>query len=96
MSPLTLWNRVKGFLARRDMPSILSDLTPGVINSASKSLIQMMIAKCLLKSAVKKVADPMDTESSEETDEDEDFKAIKEEKAFLKSIDKKDSGTDSD
>jgi hypothetical protein len=45
----------------------------------------------------KKVADPMDTESSEETDEDEDFKAIKEEKAFLKSIDKKEnSGTDSD
>jgi hypothetical protein len=45
----------------------------------------------------KKVADPMDTESSEETDEDEDFKASKEEKAFLKSIDKKEnSGTDSD
>jgi hypothetical protein len=44
----------------------------------------------------KKVADPMDTESSEETDEDEDFKASKEEKAFLKSIDKKEnSGTDS-
>jgi hypothetical protein len=45
----------------------------------------------------KKVADPMDTESSEETDEDEDFKASKEEKAFLKSIDKKEnSGTDSE
>jgi hypothetical protein len=45
----------------------------------------------------KKVADPMDTEFSEETDEDEDFKASKEEKAFLKSIDKKEnSGTDSD
>jgi hypothetical protein len=45
----------------------------------------------------KKVADPMDTESSEETDEDEDFKASKEEKAFLESIDKKEnSGTDSD
>jgi hypothetical protein len=46
----------------------------------------------------KKVADPMDTESSEETDEDEDFKASKEEKAFLKSIiDKKEnSGADSD
>jgi hypothetical protein len=45
----------------------------------------------------KKVADPMDTESSEETDEDEDFKASKEEKAFLKSIDRKEnSGTDSD
>jgi hypothetical protein len=45
----------------------------------------------------KKVADPMDTESSEETDEDEDYKASKEEKAFLKSIDKKEnSDTDSD
>jgi hypothetical protein len=45
----------------------------------------------------KKVADPMDTESSEETDEDEDYKASKEEKAFLKSIDNKEnSGTDSD
>jgi hypothetical protein len=45
----------------------------------------------------KKVTDPMDTESSEETDEDEDFKASKEEKAFLRSIDKKEnSGTDSD
>jgi hypothetical protein len=44
-----------------------------------------------------KVADPMDTESSEETDEDEDFRASKEEKAFLKSIDNKEnSGTDSD
>jgi hypothetical protein len=29
---------------------------------------------------IKKVADPMDTESSEETDEDEDYKASKEEK----------------
>jgi hypothetical protein len=45
----------------------------------------------------KKVADPMDTECSEETDEDEDYKASKEEKAFLKSIDKKEnSDTDSD
>jgi hypothetical protein len=45
----------------------------------------------------KKVADPMDEESSEETDEDEDFKASEEEKAFLKSIDKREnSGTDSD
>jgi hypothetical protein len=45
----------------------------------------------------KKVADPMDTESSEETDEDEDCKASKEEKAYLKSIDKKEnSDTDSD
>jgi hypothetical protein len=35
----------------------------------------------------KKVADPMDTDS--ESSEDEDSKAIKEEKAFLKSIDKK-------
>jgi hypothetical protein len=43
----------------------------------------------------KKVADPMDTESSEETDEDEDTKASKEKKAFLKSIDKKEnSGTE--
>jgi hypothetical protein len=25
MSPLTLWNRVKGFLAKRDMSSVLSD-----------------------------------------------------------------------
>jgi hypothetical protein len=79
MSPLTSWNRVKGVLARRDMPSVLSNLTPGVIKSTSKILIQMMIAKCLQKSA-KKVADPMDTESSEETDEDEDFKASKEKK----------------
>jgi hypothetical protein len=39
----------------------------------------------------------MDTESSEETDEDEDFKERKEEKALLKSFDKKEnSGTDSD
>jgi hypothetical protein len=39
----------------------------------------------------------MDTESSEETDEDEDHNAIKEEKAFLKSIDKKEnSDTNSD
>jgi hypothetical protein len=39
----------------------------------------------------------MDTESSEETDEDEDNKASKEEKSFLKSIDKKEnSDTDSD
>jgi hypothetical protein len=45
----------------------------------------------------KKVADPMDTESSDETDRDEDYKASKEEKAFLKSIDKKqNSETDSD
>jgi hypothetical protein len=45
----------------------------------------------------KKVSDPMDTESAEETDEDEDYKASKEEKAFLKSIDKKEnSETDSD
>jgi hypothetical protein len=45
----------------------------------------------------KKVAEPMDTESSEETDEDEDYKASKEEEAFLKSIDKKEnSETDSD
>jgi hypothetical protein len=45
----------------------------------------------------KKVADPMETESSEETDEDEEYKAGKEEKAFLKSIDKKEnSDTDSD
>jgi hypothetical protein len=45
----------------------------------------------------KKVADPMDTESSEETDEDEDYKASKEERAFLKLIDKKEnSETDSD
>jgi hypothetical protein len=45
----------------------------------------------------KKVAEPMDTEFSEETDEDEDYKANKEEKAFLKSIDKKEnSDTDYD
>jgi hypothetical protein len=29
MNPLILWNLVKGFLARRDMRSVLSDLTPG-------------------------------------------------------------------
>jgi hypothetical protein len=39
----------------------------------------------------KKVANPMNTESSEETDDNEDFKARKEEKAFLKSIDKKEN-----
>jgi hypothetical protein len=39
----------------------------------------------------------MGTESSEETDEDEDYKASKEQKTFLKSIDKKEiSETDSD
>jgi hypothetical protein len=44
-----------------------------------------------------KVADPMDTDSSAKTDEDEDTKASKEEKAFLKSSDKKEnSDTDSD
>jgi hypothetical protein len=53
MSPLMSWNRVKGFLAIRDMRSVLSDFTPGVIKSTSKILIQIMIAKCLLKSAVK-------------------------------------------
>jgi hypothetical protein len=36
----------------------------------------------------KKVAEPMDTDFSAETDEDEDYKASKEENAFLKSIDK--------
>jgi predicted ATP-binding protein involved in virulence len=55
MSPLTSWNWVKEFLARRDMRSVQSDLTPGVIKPTSKILIQMMIAKCLLKSAVKKL-----------------------------------------
>jgi hypothetical protein len=45
----------------------------------------------------KEVADAMDTESSDETDEDEGHKESKEGKAFLKSIDKKEnSGTDSD
>jgi hypothetical protein len=45
----------------------------------------------------KKVADPMDTNSSAESDEDEDCKVNKEEKAFLKSIDKKEnSDADSD
>jgi hypothetical protein len=29
MNPLMLWNLVKGFLARRDMRSVLSNLTPG-------------------------------------------------------------------
>jgi hypothetical protein len=53
MSPLMLWNRVKGCLARKDMRSVLSDLPPGVIKLTSKILIQMMIAKCLQKSAVK-------------------------------------------
>jgi hypothetical protein len=67
---------------------------------ASKILTQIMIAKCRLKSAIKKpkrVADCMDTDSYLETDEDEDTKASKEEKAFHKSIDKKEnSDTDSD
>jgi hypothetical protein len=53
MSPLTSWNLIKGFLARKDMRSVQSDLTPGVIKPTSKILIQMMVAKCLLKSAVK-------------------------------------------
>jgi hypothetical protein len=44
---------VKGFLARRDMHSILSVLMPGVIKLTSKILIQMMIAKCLPIYAVK-------------------------------------------
>jgi hypothetical protein len=55
MNLLMLWNLVKGFLARRDMRSVLSDLTPGVIKSTTKILTQMMIAKCLLKSAIKKL-----------------------------------------
>jgi hypothetical protein len=53
MNPLMLWNRVKGFLARKDLRSVLSDLTVKVIKSTSKNLIQMMIAKGLLKSAIK-------------------------------------------
>jgi hypothetical protein len=52
-SPLMLWNWVKGLLARSVMLSIQSDLMPGVIKSTLKILTQMMIAKCLLKSAVK-------------------------------------------
>jgi hypothetical protein len=40
-------------LARKDMRSVLSDLTLRVIKSTSKILIQMMIAKCLLNSAIK-------------------------------------------
>jgi hypothetical protein len=51
----------------------------------------------IIRKKPKKVADPMDKESSEETDEDEDFKASEEEQAFLKSIDKREnSGTNSD
>jgi hypothetical protein len=53
MNPLMLWNLVKGFLARRDLRSVLSDFTLRVIKLTSKILIQMMIAKCLLKSEVK-------------------------------------------
>jgi hypothetical protein len=53
MNPLMLWNLVKGFLARKGLRSILSDLTLRVIKSTSNILTQMMIAKCLLKSAVK-------------------------------------------
>jgi hypothetical protein len=53
MNPLMLWNLVKGFLARKDMGSILSDLTLRGIKLTSKILIWMMITKCLLKSAVK-------------------------------------------
>jgi hypothetical protein len=55
-----------------------------------------MPAKISRKKPSKKVAEPMDIESSEETDEDEDCKASKEEKAFFKSIDKEISETDSD
>jgi hypothetical protein len=94
-----LWNWVKGFLARRDMGSVLSNLTPGIqvnIEDSDSDDDRKMPTKISRKKP-KKVADPMDTESSEETDEAEDFKASKEEKAFLKSIDKKEnSGTDSD
>jgi hypothetical protein len=53
MNPLMLGTLVKGFLARKDMHSVLSDLTIKVIKSTSKILTQIMIAKCLLKSAVK-------------------------------------------
>jgi hypothetical protein len=53
MNPFMLWNLVKGFLARKDMRSVLSDLTLRVIKLTSKILIQMMIAKCLLKSTLK-------------------------------------------
>jgi hypothetical protein len=91
-----LWNLVKGFLARKDLRSVLSDLTQVDIEDSDSDDDRKMPAKISCKKP-KKVTDPMDTESSEETDEDEDYKASKEEKAFLKSIDIKDnSGTDSD
>jgi hypothetical protein len=53
MNPLMLWNLVKGFLERKDLCSVLSDLTLRVIKLTSKILTLMMIAKRLLKSAVK-------------------------------------------
>jgi hypothetical protein len=103
MSPLMLWNRVKGFLARRDMRSIATirfDARGNQVNIAdSDSDDDRKMPAKISRKKPKKVADPMNTESSEETDEDEDFQASKEEKAFLKSIDKKEnsgSGTDSD
>jgi hypothetical protein len=100
MSPLTLWNRVKGFLAKRDMRSVPSNLTPGVIKSTSKILIQMMIAKCLLKSAVKnlkRLLIPWTKNPLRRLMKMRTSKQTKRGKAFLKSIDKKEnSGTDSD
>jgi hypothetical protein len=53
MNPFMLWNLVKGFLARKNLRSVLSNLTIKEIKSTSKILTQMMIAKPLLKSAVK-------------------------------------------
>jgi hypothetical protein len=112
MNPFMLWNQVKGSLARRDLRSGTirfdykgnqvdiedseSDDDRKDIEDSESDDDRKMPAKISHKKP-KKVAEPMDTESSEETDEDEDYKASKEEKAFLKSIDKKENNdTESD
>jgi Ran GTPase-activating protein (RanGAP) involved in mRNA processing and transport len=68
---------------KKDMRSGLSDLTlrgnQVDIDDSDSDDDRKMLAKISRKKP-KKVADPMDTESSEETDEDEDYKASKEEK----------------
>jgi hypothetical protein len=53
MNSFMLWNWVKESLARKDLRSVLSDLNIKEIKSTSKIQNQMMIAKCLPKSAVK-------------------------------------------
>jgi hypothetical protein len=101
MNPYMIWKRVKGSLAKKRFAQLKIR-----IDSKGKKEVKIkdsesdddrkMPAKISRKKP-KKVAGPMDTESSEETDEVEDYKASTEEKAFLKSIDKKEnSDTDSD